>query len=443
MSRDSIQLEFRNHPPRVRQYPLYDFRGQFLRLRVHGEGVSGDLVHETTLPFLRNPDLVGLSIYVGDRNPLNLDPLVAEFVGKQLWLHSGRFAFDPHWIRSAIRGVPLAPNIEMVRVVGIDPWYRVDTVEVWCDLFRAPVLDRVHGVSWAKSVSPALRETCRFSVGIRVLDFTTTPLTDRQFMDLVDVLVENTRVEELNLLGSRVHPTIRKYLYRLLTENRTLERLSLGDCPLHDAGVASVAQALTGGNRTLKKLELYGVKAGALGAEALAGALRVNPVLEELDLSSNVKLGRDGGWRHLSSALVVNEGLRKLNLGHTNPPIEDMEGMLDMLARNETLEELNMSRGSVPILPGRVTRGIRETLLSTPHPRSVLCNGWWIPRDVYREARSPNILLGGGRWHPSEAKRVVEELQWARMIKRVLMEKGLGEDAAEYWGNLMAIGERQ
>jgi len=102
-------------------------------------------------------------------------------------------------------------------------------------------------------------------------------------------------------------------------------------------------------NSSLWSLKLRCINMRGQGAIAIAGALRTNNSLQELDLSHNAfdrgEWGRQGGQvgARLSEALVVNSSLRSLRLCWNALCLADMLQLAGVLRVNRTLTSLSLS----------------------------------------------------------------------------------------------------
>ena len=126
--------------------------------------------------------------------------------------------------------------------------------------------------------------------------------------------------------------------------------VSLGSCSLKDTGVKilmqSLCRSLNPNNEIISNLSIklpYNMITGD-GASYIADALKSTSVLRKLNLWCN-SIG-DKGLQYIAEALKTNTSLIELRLFKCSLQITDENGpiLTEMLQRNKTLEELDLSR---------------------------------------------------------------------------------------------------
>jgi hypothetical protein len=95
--------------------------------------------------------------------------------------------------------------------------------------------------------------------------------------------------------------------------NTILQRLDIKNNQVGDSGAAAIAEALKL-NATLQHFSLYSNRIGDSGATAIAEALKLNTSLQQLYLYSN-RIG-DSGATAIVEALKLNSSMRVLFLGN-------------------------------------------------------------------------------------------------------------------------------
>jgi Ran GTPase-activating protein (RanGAP) involved in mRNA processing and transport len=162
--------------------------------------------------------------------------------------------------------------------------------------------------------------------------------------DLCTLLSQSRSLRSLHLSGRGLHGALLRQLTDALSSNKQLHSLSLAGNGLDDDDARCVASMLAK-NHTLTALDLSGNEGiGEAGWRELAGALRHNRTLAELDLSScNL---RGASLRPLSEALSTNEQLRSLVLSFNILDDDDARCLADMLRKDCTLAKLDLSHNT-------------------------------------------------------------------------------------------------
>ncbi|KAI9365532.1 hypothetical protein DFJ73DRAFT_808129 [Zopfochytrium polystomum] len=153
------------------------------------------------------------------------------------------------------------------------------------------------------------------------------------------LLTDGVAVKSLNLRCNRIGNAGAEDFAETFHENKVLQKLdlslnqitsigasafgkALGKCSLHefiiaenqidDRGAEQIAQGLESGSCALTVLSMRANSIGAAGAEAFARLLKVNNVLQELDLAHNSI--QDAGAKALALGLESNESLLILDI---------------------------------------------------------------------------------------------------------------------------------
>jgi len=164
-----------------------------------------------------------------------------------------------------------------------------------------------------------IAEVLRTDRGIATLDLGYNDICDAGVTAVAEALRDhNDSCTAVNLYGNRIKgPGVEALVEALGAERCAVRELdiSCNGMGVGAAGAAHIAAALArgAGRNRLEVLYVYGNRLGAEGAALLAGALRANSALRELDVSDN-GVGAAGATE-LASALRANASLQKLNLG--------------------------------------------------------------------------------------------------------------------------------
>ena len=187
---------------------------------------------------------------------------------------------------------------------------------------------------------------------ITVLDLSGCHLSVEGIARLCSALHENTTLSKLGL-GFNPFMGSGEAIASMLSVNKTLTSLGLrgaedseyqigGRCTgrqLGDESVHLIAQALEE-NSSLETLDLNGNRCGDKGLSALAGMLKINKTLTDLNLRG---VGIEHGFTDLCKVLESNEVLRRLHLGCHTFKNEQIDAMGMVLAKNQTLQVLNLA----------------------------------------------------------------------------------------------------
>ncbi|XP_067836221.1 NACHT, LRR and PYD domains-containing protein 3-like [Heptranchias perlo] len=141
------------------------------------------------------------------------------------------------------------------------------------------------------------------------------------------------KIQELRLWSNGLTASSTEDLVSVLSTNRSLTDLNLGNNKLEDSGVKLLSAALRNPNCKIQKLQLWDIGLTDSGTKDLASALSTNRSLTDLNLSDN-KLG-DSGVKLLSAALRnPNCKIQKLCLdgvGLTDSCTEDFVSALSTI----------------------------------------------------------------------------------------------------------------
>ncbi|XP_038656820.1 NACHT, LRR and PYD domains-containing protein 3-like isoform X2 [Scyliorhinus canicula] len=165
---------------------------------------------------------------------------------------------------------------------------------------------------------------------------------------LLSVALRNPdcKIQKLGLNSNTLTDSCTQDLALLLSANRLLKDLDLGNNKLGDSGVTALSVALRDLACKLQKLELYENILTDSCAQDLASILSTNQSLMELNLGNN-KLG-DSGVKLLSVALRTPDcKIQKLLLYKNHVSHSCAEDLVSVLSTNRSLTVLNLNNNKL------------------------------------------------------------------------------------------------
>ncbi|KAL7548105.1 hypothetical protein ACHAWF_011392 [Thalassiosira exigua] len=240
----------------------------------------------------------------------------------------------------------------------------------------------------ANDLDDLVRRLERDDPNLTELALSKRSLVDADVLPLFDALGRNARCRVLDLRRNRTGLEGCSSLASALLDNATLVSIDVSGNEIGDEGIADLAKALPY-HAALRTLVVEDVDAGDAGAARLAEALRKGSELERLDLSSN-RVGDEGssalfralgtpraklrvlrlrfnaasdeGATELASALLDNESLVEVDLGHNRIANKGATDLLKVASVNDTLEvlELGGNQGIDEGLIEEVRRALEE-----------------------------------------------------------------------------------
>ena len=175
----------------------------------------------------------------------------------------------------------------------------------------------------------------------------------KELKGLVTSLEDRLSKNELNYQGFGEIGECAAGLAWGLRGNTTLQRLTLFNCQLGDAGAVAIAEGLRDHKIALSHLDLSSNRIGDTGAVALAEYLRGNTTLVWLELGFN-HFG-DAGAAAFAEGLRGNTALRELKLHHTRIGDAGAWALVESVKGNTALEYLQL-HGGTPISEGSKER---------------------------------------------------------------------------------------
>ena len=154
---------------------------------------------------------------------------------------------------------------------------------------------------------------------------------------IVNALMQVTTLKELNLNNNRNRSEeLAPALTSIISDNKSMQSLSLNDNNLNDDGVIKIAQSLCKHTK-LKMINLRSNNITEKAAEALASIISSNTGLEQLYLGNNII---HLGVIKLAKALKKLSSLKVLDLGNNHIPEEAGDELAAAIRANSSLEKL-------------------------------------------------------------------------------------------------------
>nr|XP_022291465.1 leucine-rich repeat-containing protein 74A-like [Crassostrea virginica] len=165
-------------------------------------------------------------------------------------------------------------------------------------------------------------------------------LSARDIKPLCVALVDNLRVENVNLSHCDIQDQGCVHVAQLLTDNVVITRLNLCSNGISHVSMKSLSQSLSC-NRILQHLDLSGNKLDDKAAHLLAPGIAKNNSLLSLNLSNNA-LSENSGLT-LGAALAENKHIQEINLSWNQLCRRGAVGVFKALEVNTTLTSIDLS----------------------------------------------------------------------------------------------------
>jgi uncharacterized protein (DUF924 family)/Ran GTPase-activating protein (RanGAP) involved in mRNA processing and transport len=166
-------------------------------------------------------------------------------------------------------------------------------------------------------------------------------LTGDSLAPLCEVLETDNQVKQLWLKRNPLHVEGAQRLARLLSANSCLQVLDVSFCGLLDAGAEALVQALKNGNRSVRHLYLDANGLSEAAATLLAGYLAAEGArLESLSMGLNRLY--DGGAKALADVLAQQTSLQKFCVASAGIGPLGVEALAGALRTNRDLVELDV-----------------------------------------------------------------------------------------------------
>jgi Ran GTPase-activating protein (RanGAP) involved in mRNA processing and transport len=153
------------------------------------------------------------------------------------------------------------------------------------------------------------------------------------------VALSENSATEIDLSDRKLGREGAEAIAEALKVNKVVEKLNLKRCAIGDEGAIAIAEALKV-NNTLKEIILIQNNFNAKGVVALAAALEINKSIMTMNLMGNYIY--DEGAKAIAKALRVNKHLEALNLGAGDIQDEGAKAIAKALEVNKHLKELDL-----------------------------------------------------------------------------------------------------
>ncbi len=219
-------------------------------------------------------------------------------------------------------------------------------------------------ISETEDNGPVLVEMLRNNSTLQQLDLSGSNICASGLGYIAKGLRHNTGLVKLSLHECSVSVTKDNgpLLEEILKENRTLQELDISHNPIGASGLGYIAKGLRH-NTALVKLSLLqcSVSVTEDNGPLLEEMLRENRTLPELDLTHSI-IGASG-FGYIAKGLRHNTGLVKLSLPQCDVSVTESNGPLleEMLGENRTLRELDISHNPIGASGlGYIAKGLRH-----------------------------------------------------------------------------------
>ncbi|XP_061176080.1 leucine-rich repeat-containing protein 74A-like [Saccostrea echinata] len=165
-------------------------------------------------------------------------------------------------------------------------------------------------------------------------------LSARDIKPLCVALVDNLRVQNLNLSHCDIRDEGCVYVAQLLTDNIVISRLNLSSNGLTYVSMNTLSHALAY-NKILHHLDLSGNKLDYKAVYLLASGLAKNSTLLTINLSNNAFCEESG--LTLGAALAENKRIQEIDLSWNQLRGRGTVGLLKALEINSTLTSINLA----------------------------------------------------------------------------------------------------
>lgn len=205
----------------------------------------------------------------------------------------------------------------------------------------------------------------------RDLDITVIPDQEVRFFNSCLSRFRNRRFE---MIESGLGPESAKVIGEIIRNNLNFAYIDLGKNTIGDEGATLLMQLLRK-NFSLVHIDISSNDITPLGSSEVFKSVRHHPSLASLNISSHEglhrnRLGSDGAIS-LGQTLRVNPILQFLNLAATSIGFDGIESIVDGLANNKSLVSLNLANNNLdarciePLSQAIVTTNLRELNLAS------------------------------------------------------------------------------
>ena len=177
---------------------------------------------------------------------------------------------------------------------------------------------------------------------LRILRVPGNQLTSEGAAKLFSALcMQNTSLREIDISNNKVDAAGVADLLKLITANPQLTSINLCSNLLGDAGVASVAAALSKSQAPVSSLDLNHNKIGNAGAASIAELLANTPHITSINLVGN-EIGDEGAAK-LAEAIAAQPSIQNVDLSCNELGVKGVIAFRQCLEKSKTLKSLNLS----------------------------------------------------------------------------------------------------
>ena len=195
-----------------------------------------------------------------------------------------------------------------------------------------------------KYIAQAIGGVCQ----IAKLNLTCTKMSYKGAVSILYATIKATKLVELTLDRNYLDGAKLRVIREMLVQNKRLETLNMNECQLGEDGAEYFAGGLPA-NNTLHYLNLASNNFGDAGVEQLATGMIVHKgfQLKHLDLSNNFV--SDEAGKQLAVGLAHNHTLLSLSLAENTLTEESGLAILETMKVHPVLSRMDLSKNLIPI----------------------------------------------------------------------------------------------
>jgi NLR family CARD domain-containing protein 3 len=184
---------------------------------------------------------------------------------------------------------------------------------------------------------------------IKTLSVYGNPLTIDGISTILEPLLDgtNTTLTSLDIGHTALDPSAAALLAELVRHNSSITNLSIRGNPIGDEGVATFCDAIAESNRSLRALDIGGIKYNSEGSQAVGRLLAQLESLQTFAMNYNYTLFAES-MRHIADGLAQNKSLVTFDMSTTNVKGAGLVLMAQALKHHPTLKNLLISSAHNP-----------------------------------------------------------------------------------------------
>jgi len=174
-------------------------------------------------------------------------------------------------------------------------------------------------------------ETIRMHKGLKTVKLDGNECGNDGAQDFATSLRESKSLTYLSMNKNDISAEAGKHIGEALAFNTVLQRMELGDNSIGDLGVGAICQALKKEKTTMTHLDVSNNKIGDKGGLDLAAMIKVNSVLQHLNIKqNNIKVAGD----RIGEALKANKALLHMDFTFNDFSYKSFSSIEQSLQRN-------------------------------------------------------------------------------------------------------------